>query len=96
MKTVSLVLLLLYSMFSNCAKEQNLITRVHCSKNSIHLILNSNLKKKNYVLKDFFVEYFDDNMDCTHLDYSIITMPAIMNLITLIWASGETYWRLVG
>lgn len=89
------LLLIIYGLsygFLAYSQEQNLIESVHCSKQSIRVVLNERLKMQKYVLEDFFVEYNDDEIDCTRLDYSIVTMPAIMNLITLIWASGDTYY----
>lgn len=92
MKKTVLVFLGIHLVFFSYSKEQNLIEAVNCSKNSIQITLSEDLKKKNYVLEDFFVEYNDDEIDCTQLDYSIVTMPAVMNLITLIWATGNTYY----
>jgi len=74
------------------AEERDLIRELLCTKQSIHVVLHERLKEKKYVLEDFFVEYSDEEIDCTNLDYSIVTMPVIMNLIALIWASGDVYY----
>ncbi len=44
---------------------------------------------KNYLRWDFFVAY--DEVDLTKLDYTIVTAPFIMNVISAVWISGDKY-----
>ncbi len=58
------------------------------NKRTMSVIANPAFKKK-YLRKEFFVEY--DDLDLTQLDYTILTVPFIMNVISIVWISGETY-----
>ncbi len=70
--------------------EENLIQSLRFpKKNRIEVTINADFKKA-YLLDDFFVEY-DEDIDLTKLDYSIVTLPFIMNVMSLIWISGNTY-----
>jgi hypothetical protein len=74
-----------------CASgEENLIKSILVEKNYIKFLINDELKS-NYLSDDLFVEYETD-IDLTSLDYEIITMPLIMNVISLVWISGKNYY----
>ena len=70
--------------------SNELIEMIHVEKNKITAVINSSLKEK-YLKEDFFIEY-DDDIDLSGLDYSIVSMPCIMNLISLVWISGKDYY----
>lgn len=66
-----------------------LIERIIVKKNKLSIELNAYFRKK-YLKDNFFVEY-DQNINLEKFDYSILTMPCIMNLISVIWISGDVY-----
>lgn len=68
----------------------DLIERIQVRKNRLDVIINKEFKK-NYLREDFFIEY-DEDIDLEKLDYSIVIMPFIMNVISLVWISGEDYY----
>lgn len=81
-----------YFIFFNqpvTALETQLIENATFEKNRITIKINHDFKKK-YLHDDFFVEY-ENNIDLEKLDESILLMPFIMNIITIVWASGEKY-----
>jgi len=45
---------------------------------------------KQFIKEDFFAEY-DESIDLTALDESIVTIPFILNIIPVVWLSNETY-----
>jgi hypothetical protein len=47
--------------------------------------------KKRFLRDDFFVEYEQD-IDLSTMDESILTLPFILNVISIIWSSGEDYY----
>ncbi len=57
-------------------------------KRSMDVIAHTEFSKK-YLRRDFFVAY--DDVDLTKLDYTILTVPFIMNVISAVWLSGDTY-----
>ena len=66
-----------------------LIEKVNVTKNRVEITINKDFKKA-YLKSDFFVEY-DKDVDLTKFDYSITTLPFIMNVISLVWISGKDY-----
>ncbi len=76
-------------MLTERAEPIKLIDEVIVNKNRIDVRINSAFKKA-YLKEDFFVEY-DEDINCEKLDYSIITLPFIMNVMSLIWVSGKEY-----
>ncbi len=49
---------------------------------------NKNFKGK-FLRQTFFIRY--DDVDLSKLDYSILTIPFIMNVISTVWVSGNHY-----
>lgn len=72
-----------------CIKLENLIESLEINKNSLKVTINKTLKSK-YLVDDFFVEY-DEDIDLNAFDTSIATLPFILNVIPVIWISGEHY-----
>jgi len=56
---------------------------------TIHITVDESFKKK-YLTDDFFVTYASD-IDLTHFDYSILTMPFLTNVFSIVLISGESY-----
>lgn len=77
-------------VLSRAIAEENLIESVIIAKNRLDVRINPTLKKR-FLRNDFFVEY-DSDIDLSLLDYSIVIMPFIMNVMTIIWISGDTYF----
>ncbi|MBA3751685.1 hypothetical protein H0X06_02690 [Candidatus Dependentiae bacterium] len=84
-----MITMVLMSLSSFFLASEELITSLHVEKNKITVIINSEFKEK-YLKDDFFVEYGED-IDLSSLDYSMVTMPCLMNIISLVWFSGKTY-----
>ncbi len=90
----SLILALLL-VGTACSKDvgrttrKPLIEKVAVHKNRVDITINKRFKRR-YLRDDFFVEYADD-IDLEQFDYSIVTLPFIMNVISLVWISGEDY-----
>lgn len=73
------------------AEQQKLISSLHTTKNSITIKANPTFKEQ-YLLEDFFIEYFDPAIAIHDMNYSIITLPFILNVISIVWLSGQTYY----
>lgn len=58
-------------------------------KNKALFVVNREFRK-TYLKKNFFIEY-DPDIDLTQLDPSLLIVPFIMNVISIIWISGKTY-----
>lgn len=72
------------------AKERELIQSIQLEKHFLKIRLHNSIQEK-YLKEDFFAQY-DQDIDLTTLDYEIITMPVIMNVIAIIWISGNTFY----
>lgn len=88
-KNIAYSLILSLTVNSKCIEPIQLIEQFAIKKNRIDIKINSEFKKA-YLKDDFFVEY-DEDIDLIKLDYSIVTLPFIMNVISLIWVSGKEY-----
>lgn len=51
----------------------------------------SNRFRRCYLREDFFVEY-DPDVQVDSLDYSIVTIPFVLNVIPIVWLSGREYF----
>ena len=70
--------------------QQNLIETMRVTKNKVTVTINKEFKRK-YLKEDFFAVY-DPNINLEAYDYSVRSMPFIMNVITIVWISGNTYY----
>lgn len=70
--------------------EQNLIKSIEINKNMVRVIANPTFAK-TYLKQHFFAKY-DDSIDLSKLDYSIVTIPFIMNVIPMVWVSDNVYY----
>lgn len=70
-------------------KLENLIESLEINKNSLKVTINKTLKNK-YLVDDFFIEY-DEDIDLNSFDKSIATLPFVLNVLPIIWISGEHY-----
>ena len=68
----------------------DLIEQITVKKNRLDVVVNKEFKEA-YLHENFFVEY-DEDIDLEKLDYSLVTMPFIMNVISLVWVSGKEYY----
>ncbi len=69
---------------------QYLIESVRIEKNRIDIAINNEFKNR-YLYNDFFAEYSDE-INLESLDYSLVTIPFIMHVISIVWVSGKTYY----
>ena len=70
---------------------ENIIESIDVKKTSIRVIPN-NYFKKRFLKDDFFIEYMEQDINLKKLDFSIISLPFILNIISAIWISGEQYY----
>lgn len=68
----------------------DLIEQIMVRRNRLEVVVNKEFKQA-YLHEDFFVEY-DEDIDLEKLDYSLVTLPFIMNVISLVWISGKDYY----
>ncbi len=81
---LAVILTLSFPCFS-----KKLIKEIIVNNNKLHIKINKDFKE-NYLTDDFFVEYEPD-INLEQFDYSVLSMPFIMNVISIVWISGETY-----
>lgn len=67
-----------------------LISNITLNDNQITIKPHQNFKKK-YLSDDFFVRYEKKDVDVKDLNASTVIMPFLMNVIPLIWLSGEVW-----
>ena len=79
-----------FSVMAEKRKEINLIESFTIEKNHLDVKINHKFKEK-YLTEDFFVTY-DNDIDLSKMDPSIALMPFLLNVLTIIWISGEEYW----
>lgn len=84
------VLTLLLLLTENLqAADIPLIQSLNITQNSMKVIAEDEFKE-NYLLENFFVEY-DQDIDLSSLDESLVIVPFIANVISIIWISNKTY-----
>ncbi len=83
-------LLLLISIGSVSLCVENLIEKISVTKHRIEVTVNKEFKAA-YLHDDFFVEY-DPSVDLTAFDYSIVSLPFLMQVVTTVWASNKEYY----
>ena len=72
--------------------NNNLIEEIRFpKKNRMEVRINKAFKDA-YLRDNFFVEYEDEDIDLTKLDYTIVTVPFLMNVMSLVWVSGKDYY----
>lgn len=89
-RSLTIICALLSVLTLGGVNEKKLIEALKVSKNKIIVIPNKEFKRA-YLTDNFFAEYETD-IDMTSFDYSMHTMPFIMNVISIIWISGGTYY----
>ncbi len=67
-----------------------LIRTIKVNKNTLTVQVNEDFKK-TYLLDNFFAVY-DSDIDLRRMDESILIMPFILNIISIIWISGKDYY----
>jgi len=67
----------------------DIIETFSVKNNRIDITVNQAFKKK--FLKDNFWAVYDEGLDLSELDASILVLPFIANVISIIWISGNTY-----
>ena len=83
------ILVITCIMLQGINATNKLITSLEVTRNRVQVEINEEFKT-TYLTSDFFAEY-EDPVDLTELDYEIVTMPFIMNVISLVWISGKDY-----
>ncbi len=70
---------------------KNIISKMIVEKNKVSIEVEEGFKKE-YLKDNFFVTYNEPEMDLTLFNQSIVTIPFILNIISIIWISGEDYY----
>ncbi len=83
-------LLISFYVGAHPRKLPHLIESLQVKKNVLKIKVNKAFKQK-YLESDFFVRYEPD-INLEQFDYSINSMPFIMNVISLVWISGKSYY----
>ncbi len=84
-------LLLILIVVCNYARGiEQFITSINIDQHKITYVVNTHFHD-TYLRDNLFVLYQDD-ICLDQLDYTILTMPLIMNTIAMIWISGEDYY----
>lgn len=68
-----------------------LLQEIRVTKNKITIIPHSSFKDPYLRKSEFFVEYYDPDLNLEELDDSIAAIPFILCAIPAIWFSGKTY-----
>lgn len=89
MKNPTLLILLSLGFSLHAAKPKEFIESIHIKDQTISYHINQDLHER-YLREDLYVTYAAD-IDLQALDYTILTMPLIMNTIAIVWVSGENY-----
>lgn len=85
----NLLIFIFFCLVTIPSHTKELISSIKIKNNSITYRVDKHLRK-NYLREDFFVTYHED-INLKELDYTIITMPLIMNIISVVWISGKDY-----
>lgn len=88
MKTPLLLVLMIACTYAQAIEQ--FITSINIKKQKITYVVNARFHD-TYLRDNLFVIYQDD-ICLDQLDYTILTMPLIMNTIAMIWVSGEDYY----
>lgn len=88
MKKYIILIISLCSSISHAALDR-LIESINLEKHKVTYSISRNLRTA-YFTEDLFVEYEKD-IDLTKLDYTIYTIPLVLNVISTIWISGKIY-----
>lgn len=67
-----------------------LIEGIKVTKNRLSVSVNKEFKRK-YLKSDFFAVYEDD-VRLEQFDYSVLSLPFLLNVIAIVWISGNTYY----
>lgn len=70
--------------------ENNLIEGLKVTKNQIEVTIHKDFKKK-FLKSDFYATY-DKDLDLSSLDSSVLVLPFVSNVISIIWISGKKYY----
>lgn len=92
--SISLIVLCTLSMPAKISAvnsgEVNLIDELSVTKNRIDIKINAGFMKK-FLTNNFYALYEED-LDLTKLDDSVLVLPFVSNVIAIIWISGRTYF----
>ncbi len=90
MKLQQFTLLILLTIHATVIQTQEFLESINVDGHSIIFCVNKTFHD-TYLRENLFVTY-QDNIDISQLDFTIITMPLIMNTISIIWISGQDYY----
>lgn len=74
---------------SSTLQHPNIIEKISVQGSKLNVTPDARFKKK-YLKDNFFAEY-DADINLEQFDNSVLSLPFIMNVISIIWISGDTY-----
>src|SRR5439155_2243439 len=75
--------------FSSLLRAASLIQSITTTNNAIRIVAEKEFTD-SYLTSNFFAEY-DRNINLAKLDFTILTIPFIMNTAPIVWISQKTY-----
>lgn len=72
-------------------RADELIESYKIEKNSVYVTVNKEFKEK-YLTEEIFFASYDNDVDLSKMDASIVLMPFLLNVLTIVWISGKEYW----
>jgi hypothetical protein len=92
MKTIACLAVLFLSLplMGKDTPEKNIIRSMQVDKNHLTIQVDPSFKEK--FLKDNFFATYEEDIDLELLDPSLLVLPFIANVISIIWISGRTYY----
>jgi len=89
MKKIMACLLIIVAGYIRANNPINLIDQLEVNGNTIRVKVNEEFREK-YLRSDFFITY-DSDIPLDKFDDSILVLPFITNVLSIIWISGEKY-----
>jgi len=86
---VMLTLATIFHVQSKIPITTNLVNEIEVRRSRLIVSVNDTFKRR-YLKEDFFVTYHDD-INLENLDESILIVPFLLNVISIVWVSGDTY-----
>jgi len=83
-------LALIIQNFSGLDGKEYLIQSINVKENRLEIIPNTDFKK-SYLTENFFAIYGND-IQLNQLNDSILSIPFVLSVISLVWESGQEYY----
>lgn len=85
------IFLFLTHFFFTFIYPTSIIQEAIVTSNRIEIIPDKQFQKDYLTNQHFWIEYADESIDLTQMDFSIITIPFLMAVMPVIWVSNKAY-----